>query len=68
MLYEFFAVFISRKNIRAYFREARAWSHSFLCSQCIIRVRCGVMGIKTGIFEMIIKQLKSDIQQLNNNR
>ena len=25
------------------------------------------MGIKTGIFEMIIKLFKSDIQQLKNN-
>ena len=32
------------------------------------RVRWGGMCIKTGIFEMIIKQFKSDIQQLKNNR
>ena len=32
-----------------------------------IRVRWGGMGIKIGIFEMIIKLFKSDIQQLKNN-
>ena len=31
------------------------------------RVRWGGMGIKTGIFEMIIKLFKSNIQQLKNN-
>ena len=31
------------------------------------KVRWGGMGIKTGIFEMIIKLFKSDNQQLKNN-
>ena len=33
----------------------------------ISRVRWGGMGIKTGIFEMIIKLFKFDIQQLKND-
>ena len=31
------------------------------------RVIWGAMGIKTGIFEMVIKLFKSDIQQLKKN-